>query len=113
QAAIFVTGQAKDGEPDLDWASLARLRQTLVIYMGVSAAGRIAARLIENGLAPSTPVAIVENGTRPEQRVVAGSLAGLGALIRDNGIDGPAVIFVGEVVGLAEIATAPVRAVAV
>ena len=113
QAAIFVTGQAKDGEPDLDWASLARLRQTLVIYMGVSAAGRIAARLIENGLAPSTPVAVVENGTRPEQRVVAGSLAGLGALIRDNGIDGPAVIFVGEVVGLAEIATAPVRAVAV
>jgi uroporphyrin-III C-methyltransferase / precorrin-2 dehydrogenase / sirohydrochlorin ferrochelatase len=113
QAAVFVTGHAKDGEPDLDWSALARLRQTLVIYMGVSTAGRIAARLIEHGVAPTTPVAVVENGTRPDQQVAAGSLAGLEALIRDNGIDGPAVIIVGEVVRLAGIATAPARAVAV
>ncbi len=94
----FVTGHAKDGAPDLDWAALAKSRQTLVIYMGVASAGMIAGELTAHGMAPTTPVAVIENGTRPQQRLVTGSIARLGDLVTDEGIAGPAVIVIGDVV---------------
>jgi uroporphyrin-III C-methyltransferase/precorrin-2 dehydrogenase/sirohydrochlorin ferrochelatase len=97
-AEILVTGHGKDGEPDLDWAALAGGHQTLVIYMGVSTAGAIGRRLIDNGLDPATPVAVIENGTRPEQKVVVGTLVETGRLIAHGDITGPAVIVVGDVV---------------
>jgi siroheme synthase len=71
----------------------------LAIYMGVGAAGRIARRLLESGLAAETPVAVVENGTLPDQRGVVGRLGALRALIRESGIKGQAIIFVGEAAG--------------
>ncbi|TQV81935.1 siroheme synthase CysG [Denitrobaculum tricleocarpae] len=101
QAVTFVTGHAKDGEPDLDWAALAGLKQTLVIYMGVSTIGRTCERLIEQGLNPQTPAAVIENGTLPEQRTVTGSLADLAALVAANGIKGPGLFIVGDVVSAA------------
>ncbi len=110
QAVTFVTGQGKDGEPELDWANLARLRQTLVIYMGVANAARIAARLIEHGLAPATPAAVVENGTLPNQKSVIGDLGSLGELVARSDISGPAMIIVGSVVALADAALLPALA---
>ncbi len=107
QAVTFLTGHARDGEPDLDWAHLVKLRQTLAIYMGVSTAGVISRRLIEHGLDPATPVAVIENGTLPSQKVATGSLAGLEALLAANGIVGPALIVVGDVVRLAESGVVP------
>ncbi len=95
-ALTLVTAEGRDGEPAIDWAALAKPNQTLAIYMGVGAAGRIAQRLIANGLSVTTPVAVVENGTLPDQRGVVGRLGGLRALIRESGITGPAIIFVGE-----------------
>lgn len=100
-AVTFITGHAKDGEPDLDWTSLANGRQTLVVYMGVSTAGTVARRLIDHGMAPSTPVAVVENGTLPTQHTVIGTLSGLDALIADNRIAGPALLIIGSVVNAA------------
>jgi len=97
QALTLVTAEGRDGEPEIDWSALAKPNQTLAIYMGVGAAGRIAQRLIASGLAPTTPVAVVENGTLPDQRGVVGRLGGLRSLIRESGIAGPAIIFVGEV----------------
>ncbi|MFQ6017564.1 MAG: uroporphyrinogen-III C-methyltransferase [Kiloniellaceae bacterium] len=108
-AVTLVTGHGKPGEPDLDWAALARLRQTLVVYMGVATAGRTAERLIAHGLAPSTPAAIVENGTLPNEKIVVGRLDELEAMVRDNDITGPAVIVVGEVVRQADAALRPRR----
>jgi len=108
-AATFVTGHGRNGEPDLDWAALARARHTLVIYMGVSTAGRTAARLIEHGMAPDTPVAIVENGTLDSQKTAIGTLVRLGALVAERGIEGPAIIVVGEVVREADAAALPER----
>src|SRR4029079_19287563 len=65
QAVTFVTGHAaKGGEPDLDWESLARPNQTVVIYMGLSTAPAIAARLMAAGRAGSTPALIVANASR-------------------------------------------------
>jgi len=118
QAVTFATGQGKDGEPELDWATLARLKQTLVIYMGVGAAGRIAARLIDHGLDPAMPVAVIENGTLPSQKALYGRLSGLDWLVRQSDITGPALIVIGSVTALAEAATPvlesePARAIAV
>ncbi len=102
QAVTFVTGHGQDGDPDLDWAALARPGQTLAIYMGVSKAGPIAARLIAGGLAAGTPVAVIENGTTARERKAIGTLGTLSDLMRGHGIAGPAVILVGDVVALAD-----------
>lgn len=103
QSVTFVTGHAALGkEPDLDWAALARPNQTVVVFMGVGTAGMIAARLIASGRAPSTPVAIVENATRANAIVVFGSLDCAAELIQSAGINGPALLVIGEVVTLAK-----------
>ena len=101
QTLTIVTAHGRDGEPDLDWRALARDRQTLAIYMGASAAGRIAARLIGHGRDPATPVAVIVNGTLAEQRTAVGELRDLEGLAREAG-SGPALILIGEVVCHAE-----------
>ncbi|HEX4740963.1 MAG TPA: uroporphyrinogen-III C-methyltransferase [Caulobacteraceae bacterium] len=100
QAVTFVTGHAKAGEaPDLDWPALARGNQTVVVYMGVATAAAIAGRLIEAGRAPSTPALIVENASLPAERRVATTLGGL--VEAAAGLDGPALLMVGEAMALA------------
>ena len=103
QSVTFVTGHAALGkEPDLDWAALARPNQTVVVFMGVGTAGMIAARLIAAGRAPSTPIAIVENATRANAISVFGSLDRAAELIQTSGINGPALLIIGEVVSVAK-----------
>ncbi|MDP3738596.1 MAG: uroporphyrinogen-III C-methyltransferase [Hyphomonadaceae bacterium] len=103
QAVTFVTGHAALGqEPDLDWRALARPNQTVVVYMGVGAADVIAARLVAAGRDPVTPVAVVENGTRPNEIAAFGALGDLPEIIQSNGIQGPALLIIGEVAALAK-----------
>jgi uroporphyrin-III C-methyltransferase/precorrin-2 dehydrogenase/sirohydrochlorin ferrochelatase len=97
---VFVTGGRRDGCLDLDWAGLARRRQTIVVYMGLKNLPTITANLIAHGLAPATPGAIVENGTRADQRVIIGTLDTLGALAAEARITGPATAIIGEVVAV-------------
>jgi uroporphyrin-III C-methyltransferase/precorrin-2 dehydrogenase/sirohydrochlorin ferrochelatase len=101
-SVVFVSGHSKDGFSDLDWHALANPRQTIVVYMGVSAAGEVAGKLIQAGLSASTPVAIVENGTRWDQRVIKGELQQAADLIRQHGVAGPALLVIGEVTRAAE-----------
>jgi uroporphyrin-III C-methyltransferase len=101
QAVTFVTGHAaKGGEPDLDWASLAKANHTVVIYMGVSTAAPIAARLLAAGRAGSTPALIVENASRADERRIVTTLAGLADAAA--GLHGPALLIVGEAMALAQ-----------
>lgn len=102
QACIFVTGHLKDGSVNLDWAALARPRQTIVIYMGLAALAEICRQLIAHGLPESTPAAVVEQGTTAQQRVVSGTLATLPAHAAENALAPPSLIIVGTVVGLHE-----------
>lgn len=98
----FVTGHGKgDSEPDLDYASLAASRQTIIVYMGVATAGTIGRRLIAHGLDPATPAAVIENGTRPDQIVARGTVATLAETVVRRGITGPALLVIGEVATLA------------
>lgn len=102
QAVTFVTGHAASGgEPDLDWVSLARTNHTVAVYMGLSTASKIAERLIEAGRAPSTPVVVVENASLPDERRLKTTLAALGEAVQ--GLDGPALLVVGEVAALADV----------
>jgi len=103
QAVTFVTGHAALGkEPDLDWVSLARPNQTVVVFMGLGTADAIAARLIAAGRDPATPVAIVENGTRENEVRAFGSLGNIADVVQASGIQGPALLIIGEVVALAQ-----------
>ncbi len=99
QSCIFVTGHPRaDGSLDLNWQQLAAPNQTVVIYMCIGAAADICARLRDAGLADDWPVAAVFNGTRPDQQVLVGDLAGLPAQLQ--GHDGPGLLIVGQVVRL-------------
>jgi len=100
QSVTFATGHLKNGLNDLDWAGLSRPTQTVVFYMGMTAATGIADALMAHGRAPETPVAVVYHGTRPDQKVVIATLKTLGAQISAEAIKPPALLIVGEVVRL-------------
>jgi uroporphyrin-III C-methyltransferase len=98
---VFVTGHAHPGAAGPDWRALARTARdaklTLVIYMGVTGAARIQDELL-TGLAPDTPVAIVQRATLPDQRHAVATLRELAATIEREGLASPSVIVVGDVV---------------
>ncbi|MCX8086217.1 MAG: uroporphyrinogen-III C-methyltransferase [Rhodocyclaceae bacterium] len=100
QACVFVTGHLKDGSMNLDWPGLARRRQTVIIYMGLSGLAYLCEQLIHHGLPPDWPAAIVQHGTQPSQRTVTGTLATLPTLAQAAGLKAPTLIIVGEVVRL-------------
>jgi len=101
QSVRFVTAHCQSSRDTLDWAALAQERQTLAVYMGVAELGELRARLIERGRAPSTPFALIENGSRPEQRVITGTLANLAERAAFHAVRSPALLILGEVAALA------------
>jgi uroporphyrin-III C-methyltransferase/precorrin-2 dehydrogenase/sirohydrochlorin ferrochelatase len=103
-AVTLVTGhranQLLNGGTDAEWSRLAALGHTLVFYMGFRHLERICTKLMHHGLAASTPAAMVQNGTTRQQLVVGGTLENL--VDRTTGMGSPAILFVGEVVALAD-----------
>jgi siroheme synthase len=97
---VFVTGHLQDGSMALDWAGLARPRQTVVIYMGLTGLPMLCEQLIAHGLPADWPAAIVQRGTQPEQRTVTGTLTTLPALAAAAQLRAPTLIIVGSVVTL-------------
>jgi uroporphyrin-III C-methyltransferase/precorrin-2 dehydrogenase/sirohydrochlorin ferrochelatase len=101
-SCVFVTGHLKDGSLDLNWDTLVRPKQTVVIYMGVHGLAPLCEGLVTHGLAAATPAAIIEKGTTPDQRVLAGTLGTLAELAAGAHVRPPALVIVGEVVRLRE-----------
>jgi uroporphyrin-III C-methyltransferase len=99
---IILTGHEDPGkeESTLDWDLLARFRGTIVILMGVKNLASIASGLVARGKNPATPVAIIEKGLAPGQRVTTGPLGEIGEIGKREGVRPPAVIVIGDVVGL-------------
>ncbi len=102
QSCMFVTGHLKDGTMNLDWQALARPKQTVVVYMGLHGLDTLCAKLIEHGMPDSTPIAIVQHGTQPTQRVITGTLKTLPAIAEREKPQAPTLIIVGGVVTLRE-----------
>lgn len=102
QSCIFVTGHLKDGSMNLDWDALARPKQTIVVYMGLHGLATLCSELIAHGLPGTTPVAIVQQGTTKNQRVITGTLATLPANAEVEELHAPTLIIVGGVVTLRE-----------
>ncbi|MFW7524051.1 uroporphyrinogen-III C-methyltransferase [Vibrio ostreicida] len=100
QSAMFITGHVKAESDQMDWSTLARGHQTLVIYMGLMKSDHIQKQLIEHGRAPHTPIAIIERGTQSCQQVFKGQLGDLAVLAKQA--QSPSLIVIGEVVALSE-----------
>jgi uroporphyrin-III C-methyltransferase / precorrin-2 dehydrogenase / sirohydrochlorin ferrochelatase len=104
---VFATGHDADGDTLPGWAGLALGGSTVAVYMGKSVAPKVALRLIEAGLAPSTPVAVIENASRADRRAYAGRLDGLGDLAARPELVGPVLFIIGDVVAVGALATVP------
>lgn len=100
QSVTFVTGHTKHDQPDLNWAMLAQEKQTVVIYMGLLTLRLIVDNLMTHGMASDMPVAVVEKGTTPEQRVITGALNTIAAKVEQAEVGSPALIIIGRVVTL-------------
>lgn len=100
QSCVFVTGHLKDGSVDLNWKALAHPNQTVVFYMGLHGAPTLCKEMVAHGLPGSTPVALVEQGTTPQQRVYIATLDTLLDVIASRDIKPPTLIIVGDVVTL-------------
>ena len=94
-AVRFVTGHDMQGYADQDWRTLARSGEVAAIYMAKRAARFIQGRLLMHGAAPDTPVTIVENASRADQRIVEATIATLPAALTETGITGPALLMYG------------------
>lgn len=106
QGVIFVTGHAKPGGSTPDWAVLAQaaaLGLTLVVYMGVAQVDQLHAGLVQS-LPGSTPVAVVQHASLPQQRELVTTLAELPRALRDAGLGSPAIMVIGEVVSARTLA---------
>jgi uroporphyrin-III C-methyltransferase / precorrin-2 dehydrogenase / sirohydrochlorin ferrochelatase len=102
QSVVFSTGHLKDGTVDLNWKALAHTNQTIVFYMGLHGVRVVSEQLIAHGLPPTMPVALVQQGTTQNQRVVVTRLDKLEQTVRDEAIKPPTIIIVGNVVELHE-----------
>jgi uroporphyrin-III C-methyltransferase len=99
----FVTGHGADGAvPAHDWLALARSGGTIAAYMASRTLGSVAGRLMAAGMAGATPAVAIENASRADERRMFGSLAELPAALAAAGFDGPTLVLIGAVVGLAE-----------
>jgi uroporphyrinogen III methyltransferase/synthase len=97
-SVTLVTGhEAEDGSTGIKWSALAQLDGTIVFMMGLANLATIARMLIEHGMSPDRPLAVISNATRPDQRTVVGTLRTI-----DADVPSPALIVVGDVVKLHE-----------
>ncbi len=102
QSVVFVTGHLQNNSIDLDWSALVQKQQTIVIYMGLTGLDKICAELINHGMDADTPIALIQRGTTPEQKVYLGSLLTMPSIIHDSEIMPPTLIIIGDVVKLHE-----------
>ncbi|MDK2892116.1 uroporphyrinogen-III C-methyltransferase [Methanohalophilus sp.] len=101
----FLTGHEDPTKEEsaLDWGYLASSPGTLVIFMGVKMLRRNMEELLKNGKNPETPVALIERGTRPDQRVTVGNVANIADIAEKAGVKAPAITVVGDVVNVHRI----------
>lgn len=102
QSVRFITGHLKDNSCDLPWSELIAKGQTLVFYMGLVGLAIISEKLIQHGNPSTTPVALIQQGTLPTQKVLIGTLKTIVEIVKASNIKAPTLLIVGDTVGLRE-----------
>ncbi len=100
QSVRFVTGQLRDGSVNLPWEQLAQPGQTVVFYMGLNGLPIISEQLLQAGMPPGMPAALIEQGTMPSQKIHHGTISDLPALLAARNVRPPTLLIVGSVVSL-------------
>lgn len=100
QSVRFVTGHLKNNTSDLPWKDFVQNNQTLVFYMGLVGLPVICEQLVLHGMAADMPVALISRGTTAEQQVVTGNLETIAQRVKDEKVQAPTLIIVGQVVAL-------------
>ncbi len=103
-SVVFVTGHedAKKTEGVVDWKKLAKAVDTIVIMMGLSRLDIISKKLISGGLSKNTPVAVIQNGTTDEHRMIKGTLLNISKKVSEAKVKPPTIVIVGKVVNLSD-----------
>src|SRR5574337_704959 len=103
-SVVFVTGHedAKKSEGVVEWKKLAKAVDTIVIMMGLSRLEIISKQLISGGLSKNTPVAVIQNGTTDEHRMIKGTLSNISKKVSQAKIKPPSIVVVGKVVNLSD-----------
>ena len=101
----FITGHEKDDrkEDRIDWKALVGGHGTLVILMGLGNAGNISRELIEGGMSPDMPAAVISKGSTPQQRVETTTVSRLEETIREKALEAPGIMVIGEVSKLHDV----------
>ncbi len=104
-SVVFVTGHEdpEKNNESVKWKRLAKSVDTIVIMMGLSRIDVICKELIAGGLDKKTPVAVIQNGTTPQQKMVIGTVTNIAKLVKINKIKAPSNIIIGKVVDLSKI----------
>jgi len=100
QSCIFVTGQLKEGELDLNWSALVQPRQTVVVYMGLAGLATLSQQLQQHGLPADTPAALIQQGTTEHQKVWISTIIDLPAVAEREQPVAPTLVIIGHVVNL-------------
>jgi uroporphyrin-III C-methyltransferase len=103
QGVVFVTGHGKTPESNPDWAALAKLNLTLVIYMGIARCAEIQSALVAGGKSAATPVAVIQSATSHAQAQLITTLADFPDALAASGLASPSIIVIGDVVRCASI----------
>ena len=100
QSVRFLTGHLKEGKLELEWDNLINKQETLVFYMGLLSLQTICDELISHGSSPDTPIAAIEQGTMPNQRVVTSTLEKITPIVTRLDLKSPTMLIIGDVVTL-------------
>jgi len=103
-SVVFVTGHEdlQKSKDKVRWKKLAKSVDTIVIMMGLSRIGIICKQLIEGGMNKKTPVAVIQEGTTPQQKMITGNVSNISKLVTQKKIRSPSIIIIGKVVNLSK-----------
>lgn len=103
-SVVFVTGHEdpKKNTEVVNWEQMAKSVDTIVIMMGLARIGIICERLVKGGMDKKTPVAVIQNGTTPRQKMITGNVVNIANLVQKNKISPPTIIIIGNVVKLSK-----------
>lgn len=106
RSITLATGHAAGTDDDLDWRALAKVGEPIIVYMGVRMIGEISRLLMEGGLSPETPTAVLMSATTPDERLLVATLATVEAEIERQNFNAPALIIIGDIVSMRDALTA-------